>query len=188
MKFKRIIFLSLTLFAVLSCQPNNPAPNTPSTPFQISWQLNIGGTNYSWTGNYPDDSQPTSSANFGGSQLSKDGTLGNLNLTKSLNNSTVFTSVIPNFAVGSFNFTPTSYSTTSMVSFIDNNVLMYSNAFDGSDVTIEINSISPNTVTLNGQYGAGLVTGTISGTIGVNPSNGGGTKSISGTFSAVRIN
>jgi hypothetical protein len=187
MKNFKLLWIALSLFIASSCQPDNPDPNNSNTAIQISWQFNIGGTNYSWTGLYPDDTEGTSS-NYGSSQFSVTGTYGSLSFVKTLQNGITILASTPNIAIGTTNYTPSNFSSSSLFSFTENYNLKYSSGFAGSNVTLTINSLSPNTVAANGQYGAGLVSGTISGTIGVNPTLGGGTKTISGTFSAVRIN
>ena len=178
--FKFTLFFS-TMILLLGCQPDNPPPNNSnnnSGTLTLKWNLSIDGQNYSYTVDYPNNSGA-------GSIYSISGNNGQITLAKEYPaTETLSISKAGMTNIGNYTFTSGNFGSDNSIYFMSNFQIGYSNSYGGS-TNVEITSFSPNSVASAGSSGAGLVKGTISGTIG---RASGGVANISGSFEALRNN
>jgi hypothetical protein len=184
----------LSILISTSCTQTSPGgSNTGGGSIQTSWSCDINGVNYSWSGVYP-----VSGTN--------DGTSAYVAVTYGTNPYANLLFSTPSFAgnrkiimafsipsgIGSYNLNPSNYTTTNAAIITINNSLtsmgetLYANVSNGS-LTVNVNTLSPNSYSNSGYAGAGLVTGTFSGTLySLDVSNPQSITITNGQFSAVR--
>ena len=173
-KIKQIslFFLLIGITAMFSgCNPNNPQPNSGTL---LQWNVNIGGQNFSWQGDYPNSmSGGTAAATGAGTQTP-------FSIVCS-SPSPSFTAGfgLPLYGLGNFNLNSSNYSPTNTLSIIQNGgSINYSTAYGGS-VVVNVTQF-PSTIN-------GIIKGTFNGTIGKSVALGGGTTTISGSFDVLRM-
>ena len=197
-KMKKKLLGLITCLSIListSCTQTSPGgSNTGGGSLQTSWSCDINGVNYSWSGVHP-----ISGTNDGLSTFTATtGTNPYANLVFSTpsfagNRKIMMSFFIPS-GIGSYNLNPSNYTLSNAAIITINNSLsstggtIYGNASNGS-LTVNVNTLSPNSYTNSGYAGAGLVTGTFSGTLySADIFNPQSVTITNGQFSAIRIN
>jgi hypothetical protein len=178
--FNLATFTGVAVF-LLGCQPDNPPPNNNSNnsgSLTLKWNLTIDGQNYSYSVDYPNNSGA-------GSLYSISGNNGQITLAKEYPATEfLMISKVGMTNTGNYTLTSSNVGADNSISFNQDFQMGYSNSYGGS-TNVEITSFSPNSVASAGSSGAGLVKGTITGTIGRAT---GGVANISGSFEALRNN
>jgi hypothetical protein len=195
-KMKKKLLGLITCLSIListSCTQTSPGgSNTGGGSLQTSWSCDINGVNYSWSGVYQlsgtNDGLSTFAATSGTNPYAN---LGFSTPSFAGNRKIMIAFSIPS-GIGSYNLNPSNFTTTNAATIVINNSLSstggtpYSNVSNGS-MTVNVNTLSPNSLSNSGYAGAGLVTGTFSGTlysIDINPQS---ITITNGQFSAVRL-
>ena len=214
-KIRTIIFLATILVFCNSCHKNNVTTtnngngNTSNNSMPISWEYTIDGVNYSYTGNYPSNTEAKAMFTFtnpGGAINLSSPTNSNYNRDKNLTFQICNTQIT---GIGTFVFNTSTYTgdpnTSDIFSFTKSSLNGNDSTYNsgpgyGSSITLNITRYDPNSVisttsSCNGLVTcAGYVDGTFSGTIAGKWVNGptlqGGTlapKQINGSFHALRM-
>jgi hypothetical protein len=164
----------LSILISTSCTQTSPGgSNTGGGSSQLSWSCEIDGVPYSWSGTIPQTGTNDGSSAY---QAATTGT----------NPSAIITLLSPSFAgkrkvilsisnpqvaIGTYNCNPNNSLQNCFASvLIDTSTIafsatQYSSAYSPASFTVNINTLSPNTASNLGYGGAGIVSGTFSGTL-----------------------
>jgi hypothetical protein len=175
-KTSSLLFLTI-LWLFTSCDPDNPQPNQPtSNSTTVSWQANIDGVSYSYSGTYVNGvSSSTNDNNPGDSNFN-----GGINLRKGTIGGDLIYIAIAKYPLAVGNYTITSTSGGAIgggVTISKNNITIGHSYYPNTNINL--------TITEYPEVG-GLIKGNFSGVIGTSQT-GGGTMPISGQFVAYRI-
>jgi hypothetical protein len=158
-----LLILSLLVMMTNSCSKSNPS----SSGGKYSWSCEVNGKSYSWSGNYPDGTNPSS---MGLSTFSESA----LMLYLPLKSSKIEFSFIVNFgdipSAGTYTFNQSNTFPESCVMIIDN-----ANSTSGApnaNMKVTIPNIPSNTYVNTQGANPGSIKGTFSGTVyGPDPNN-----------------
>ena len=202
---KKILSYSLICLSIIIIQSCSSSGGSGSTSGGNSsgsgncrWTLSFDNNQYQkqWQGTYPatgtNDGQSIYSANNG---ANPNGIMSLASPTVSGVRAQIISIQTGTVNTGNFTMNENSYNQTTTIgntfNFTLNGSDLYSSQFPGSNITVSISSLSPNSVLSTGGFvNAGYVSGTFNGTIvGLNINGGGYTqpKSISGTFNSIRL-
>jgi len=153
-----LVIISLLLMTTNSCSKSN----SNSSGGQYSWSCEVNGKSYSWSGNYPDGTNP---ASMGLSTFSE--TILNFSLPAKQN-------ILPFSFVVNFENTPTkgtytfeggNFTSTKSCLFSIENKTSGSSLYPGSRMEVTISAIPSNTYINTQGANPGIVKGTFSGTM-----------------------
>ena len=176
-KTSSLLFLTI-LWLFTSCDPDNPQPNQPtSNSTTVSWQANIDGISYSYSGTYV-NGESTSSTDNNPGDCSYGGP--SIILTKGTIGGELIYIAIEKYplAVGNYTITSTSGGAIGGGAAISKNGITIGHSYyPNTNINL--------TITEYPEVG-GLIKGNFSGVIGTSQT-GGGTMPVSGHFEAYRI-
>jgi hypothetical protein len=159
-----LLMLSLLVMMTNSCSKSNPS----SSGGKYSWSCEVNGKSYSWSGSYPDGTNPSSMGLSTFSEtilmLSLPAQQGKLPFSFS-----VIFGDIP--SSGTYTFDDSNSDTEYACSIIENSTIG-TTAAPGSNMKVTIPNIPSNTYINTQGANPGLIKGTFSGTLyAINPSN-----------------
>jgi len=192
--------ICLSIIFIQSCSSGGGSGSTTggsgSGSGNCRWTLVFNNQNYQWQGTYPatgtNDVQSIYTANSG---TNPNGIMSLASPTVSGVRAQIISIQTETVNTGNFTMNENSYNQTTTIgntfSLVLNSSELYSSQYPGSNITVTISSLSPNSVLSTGGFvNAGYVSGTFNGTIvGIDTNTGGFTqpKSISGTFNSIRL-
>ena len=159
-----LLMLSLLVLMTNSCSKSNPS----SSGGKYSWSCEVNGKSYSWSGSYPDGTNPSS---MGFSTFTER----ILAFSLPAEQNKIPFSFVVSFkdvpTVGTYTFDENNSSTDNACSIIENSTVG-STAAPGSNMKVTIPNIPSNTYINTQGANPGSIKGTFSGTLyAINPNN-----------------